>query len=244
MLFTTICAQLLVKIPSLVTHIELAIDADPNISDKSMGEQFEKLICLPLSRVRDHLPQAPKFIIVVDALDECVQDGDTLLRLLSQTRDKWSSSLQIFITSRPEQHIRYGFGDVPEDIRENKELHEIPQPIIQQDIATFLKYRFAQIQERYTKDGWSLPFDWPGLEAMSNLIEMAVPLFIFAATLCRFVEDPAWSDPSGQLKKLLGHQYTKRDSEMDKLDAIYSPILNQLIDGCPEKAQKSLVGRF
>ncbi|KAF5015220.1 hypothetical protein F66182_13526 [Fusarium sp. NRRL 66182] len=236
MLFTTICAQLLVKIPSLVAHVEMAIDADPIISDKSMGEQFVKLICLPLSQIRDHLPQAPKFIIVIDALDECVQDGDTLLRLLSQTRDKWSPSLQIFITSRPEQQIRSGFADVPEDVRENIELHKIPQPIIKQDITTFFKYRFAQIEEKYMKDGRSLPFNWPGLEAMSVLVEMAIPLFIFAATLCRFVEDPRWSDPIGQLKKVLEYQNMKSDSEMDKLHATYSPILNQLIHGCPEKS--------
>lgn len=143
MLFTTICAQLLVKIPSLVAHIELAIDADPNISDKSMGEQFKKLIYLPLSQIRGQHPQAPKFIIVIDALDECAQDGDILLRLLWQTRNQWLPSLQIFITSRPEQQIRYGFADIPKDTREDIELHEIPQPVIKQDITTFLKYRFA-----------------------------------------------------------------------------------------------------
>jgi hypothetical protein len=244
MLFTTICAQLLVKIPSLIAHVEMAIDADPNISDKSMGEQFEKLICQPLSQIWRHLPPASKLIIVIDALDECTQDGDTLLRLLSQTRNKWSPSLQIFITSRPEQQIRSGFMDVPEDIRENMELYEIPQPIIKQDITTFLEYRFAQIQEKYTKDARSLPFDWPGLEAMSALVEMAVPLFIFAATLCRFVEDEAYSNPTDQLKKVLTYRNMNSDSEMDKLDATYSPILNQLIHRRSEKAQKSLVERF
>ncbi|EEA23686.1 hypothetical protein TMatcc_006767 [Talaromyces marneffei ATCC 18224] len=244
MLFTTICAQLLQKIPLLITHVEMAIDTDPNISDKLMGEQFEKLICQPLSQIQRDLPLASKFIIVIDALDECAQDGDTLLRLLSQTRNKWSPSLQIFITSRPEQQIRSGFTNVPEEVHENIELHEIPQPIIKQDITTFLKYRFAQIQEKYTKDGRLLPVNWPGLEVMSELVEMAVPLFIFAATLCRFVEDPAWSDPTRQLKKVLEYRNMKSDSEMDKLDATYSPILEQLIHGQSEKAQKSLMKRF
>ncbi|KUL81353.1 hypothetical protein ZTR_11402 [Talaromyces verruculosus] len=244
MLFTTICVQLLKKIPLLITHVEMAIDADPNISDKLIGEQFEKLICQPLSQIQHHLPLASKLIIVIDALDECAQDGDVLLRLLSQTRNKWSPSLQIFITSRPEQQIRYGFADVPEDAHKDIELHEIPEPIIKQDITTFLKYRFTEIQEKYLKDGQSLPFNWPGLEAMSVLVEMAVPLFIFAATLCRFVEDPAWSDPTGQLKKVLEYRNIKSDSEMDKLAATYSPILNQLIHGRPEKARKSLVERF
>jgi len=76
---------------------------------------------------------------------------------------------------------------------------------------------------------------------MLVLVKIAVPLFIFAATLCRFVEDPAWSDPTGQLKKVLEYRRMGIDSEMDKLDATYSPILNHLIYGKPEKAQKSLV---
>ncbi|EED12794.1 wd40 protein, putative [Talaromyces stipitatus ATCC 10500] len=244
MLFTTICAQLLVKILLLIAHVETAIDADLNISDKSMGEQFEKLICQPLSQIRGHLPLASKLIIIIDALDECARDGDTFLRLLSQTRNKWSPSLQIFITSRPEQQIRSGFAEVPEEIRENIELHEIPQPIIKQDITTFLEHRFAQIQKKYTKDGRSLPSDWPGLEAMLALVDMAVPLFIFAATLCRFIEDEVYSNPTDQLKKVLKYRKMKSDSEMDKLDVTYSPILKQLIDGRPEKAQKSLVKRF
>ncbi|EED20910.1 G-protein beta WD-40 repeats containing protein, putative [Talaromyces stipitatus ATCC 10500] len=244
MFFTTICAQLLVKIPSLIAHVEMATDTDPNICDKSMGEQFEKLICQPLSQIRHHLPEASKLIMVIDALDECAQDGDTLLRLLSQTRNKWSPSLQVLITSRPEQQIRSGFKDVPVDVLDYTELHGIPQPIIKQDMTTFLEYRFAQIREKYAKDGRSLPFDWPGVEAMSAMVEMAVPLFIFAATLCRFVEDEVYSNPIDQLKKVLNYRNMKSDSEMDKLDATYSPILKQLINGRPEKAQKSLVERF
>jgi hypothetical protein len=219
MLFTTICAQLLVKIPSLIAHVGMAIDADPNISDKSMGEQFEKLICQPLSQIQGHHWEVSHLIIVIDALDECSRDGDTLLRLLSQTRDKWSPSLRIFITSRPEQPIRSGFKDVPVDVLDYMKLHEIPQPIIRQDITTFFAYRFAQIQDQYAKDGWPLSPGWPGSEVLSTLVEMAVPLFIFAATICRFVEDPLWSDPSSQLKKILEYRLMGIDSEIDKLDA-------------------------
>lgn len=46
---------------------------------------------------------------------------------------------------------------------------------------------------------------------------MAVPLFIFAATVCRFIEDPAWSDPADQLEKVLQYQMKAYDSELGKL---------------------------
>ncbi|EED11856.1 hypothetical protein TSTA_110360 [Talaromyces stipitatus ATCC 10500] len=139
-------AFLLEKIPLLITHIELATDADLNLFNKAMGEQFEKLICQPLSQIPHQLPTVSQ-LIVIDALDECVQDGDTLLRLLSEKR---------------EQQIRSGFKDVPEEVLNHMELHEIAQSIIRRDINTFLEYRFAQVQEKYAKDGRPLPSGWPG----------------------------------------------------------------------------------
>lgn len=60
---------------------------------------------------------------------------------------------------------------------------------------------------------------------------MAVPLFIFAATVCRFIEDPAWPDPADQLEKVLQYQWKAYDSELGKLDATYLPVLKQIIIG-------------
>jgi hypothetical protein len=68
---------------------------------------------------------------------------------------------------------------------------------------------------------------------------MAVPLFIFAATVCRFIGDPAWSDPAGQSAKVLEYQSRTQQSEIDRLDAAYRPILDQLLAGT-ESAKRSL----
>ncbi|KAL2783176.1 hypothetical protein BJX66DRAFT_330783 [Aspergillus keveii] len=70
---------------------------------------------------------------------------------------------------------------------------------------------------------------------------MAIPLFIFAATVCRFIEDRAWSDPQAQLEKIL--QNATAFSEMDNLEATYLPILSQLT--VPSKAaQQKLRDEF
>lgn len=240
-LFTTICAQLLINIPALISPVELAIDTDPYISEKSMGEQFEKLICQPLSQIQN----ASKLILLFDALDECTQ-GETFLRLLSQTKDKWSPNLQIMITSRPEKAIRLGFKDVEEEIRKDIELYDMPRPIVERDITFFLEDEFAKIRKKYEKDGQKLPLTWPGKEILRDLVSMAVPLFIVAATICRFIEDEVWSDPAGQLKKVLDYHNRDpdTDSHIERLDATYSPILNQLIVGRTKKAQKPLIDRF
>ncbi|CAI7611660.1 unnamed protein product [Penicillium glandicola] len=72
---------------------------------------------------------------------------------------------------------------------------------------------------------------------------MATPLFIYAATVCRFIKDPAWSDPKGQLAKALEYIPTNPHHEMDSFDATYRPVLDQLI-AKSQTAQMSIVNEF
>jgi hypothetical protein len=73
---------------------------------------------------------------------------------------------------------------------------------------------------------------------------MAVPLFIFAATICRFIEDPAWCNPAAQLQKLLDYQVKFQNSDFDRLDSTYLPILDQIVVGKVGSARACLIERF
>ncbi|KAF2452238.1 hypothetical protein BDY21DRAFT_257283, partial [Lineolata rhizophorae] len=86
-----------------------AIEADPAISEKTLKDQFENLILHPLSGIAH--PPALELLVVIDALDECEPDDNirVILQLLSQTKNLKSVSLPVFVTSRPELHIRLGF---------------------------------------------------------------------------------------------------------------------------------------
>ncbi|KAI3319815.1 hypothetical protein HD806DRAFT_508038, partial [Xylariaceae sp. AK1471] len=53
---------------------------------------------------------------------------------------------------------------------------------------------------------------------------MAVSLFIFAVTTSRFIRDPAWCGPDGQLAKVLQYRSENSQSEVDKLDVAYRPL--------------------
>ena len=44
---------------------------------------------------------------------------------------------------------------------------------------------------------------WPGPTNPQILAKRAVPLFIFAKTVCMFVEDRGFGDPKEQLNKIL-----------------------------------------
>jgi len=246
--FTTIASQLVHQLPFLALHVRNAIESDPAIADKNKGEQFQKLILEPLNKCKDD-PHMPALVsVVIDALDECDQEEDAvaIIRILSKAKEATSVSLRIFVTSRPELPIRNGFGRIQGEYQDVA-LHQIPEPIVKQDISAFLGHELARIRDEYNSkapERLSLPPNWPGEHVIRTVTQMAVPLFIFAATVCRFVGDPAWSDPANQLNKILQYQTKADNSELDKLDETYLPILNQLIVGRTDSQRSHLLANF
>lgn len=245
LLFTTIAAQLIVKEPALAASIR---DADPAISGKALKTQFEQLILASLRSLGSDSKNKKRIVFAIDALDECERDDDirVIIRLLSQVRTLSSVWLRTFVTSRPELPIRLGFNDITGKFQDLI-LHEIPRPIIQHDVTAFLESRLSSIRDDYNSlylGRRQLSVDWPSPDVIQTLVQMAIPLFIFAATICRFIEDPTWSDPNGQLDKVLRYQSKAENAEMDKLDATYRPILDQLVLGKTEVAKKSLLHEF
>jgi hypothetical protein len=243
--FTTITAQLMRRVPAIVPYVRKAIDADPDISGKSMKEQFEKLIFQPLSDIGHKSSQVSKLVIVVDALDECEREGDIkhILHLLAQTQHLTTVRMRIFLTSRPDLPVRLGFRKLSADAHQDVVLQDIPQAIIEHDISAFLKDEFAKIRDDYNclhPADSSLPLDWPGERNIRALTEMAVPLFIFAATVCRFVRDPRW-DPEDRLATVLSYQTA---SQASKFDRTYLPILDQLVAGLTNLEKERLLQEF
>ncbi|KAI8628093.1 hypothetical protein F5Y19DRAFT_153220 [Xylariaceae sp. FL1651] len=247
--FTTITAQLVQKQPALASHVKNVIDADPGIFQKAMREQFEKLILGPLSKIMQHTQNSGILIVVIDALDECERHEDVklVIDLLCHVDMPRSSQLRIFITSRPELPIRLGFHDAKGKYQ-CLILHEIAESAIEHDITTFFKHELVKIRHSHNKtvtfkDG-QLPPTWPEESKIRTLVKMAVPLFIFAATICRFVSDPAWCDPASQLEKMLAYENKNFDSELDKIDATYRPIFDQLLIGKLGLARQRLIEAF
>ena len=234
--FTTIALQLVQKIPKMAPYVRSAINADMDISTKLLKEQFEKLIFQPLSQAMRTFPRTLTLAIVVDALDECDRERDirTILQLLSQTKNLESVHMRILLTSRPELPVHLGFKEMSSDAYEDMVLEKIPQVSIEHDISVYLRYELMRVKEEYNATVPSdsqLSSDWPDEENIQALTTMAVPLFIFAATVRRFIGDRAWNDPDEQLKTVLKYWPTSQGSPESKLDGVYLPILKQLASG-------------
>ena len=232
--FSTITAQMVVKVPAMSPYLSEAIEADPGLVGKSMKDQFDKLISQPLSKVRG----MPTLVIVIDALDECEREGDirNILHLLAHARNVASVSLRVFVTSRPELPVRLGFKNISGTVYQDLVLQDIPRHTIEHDIAAFLKHELGKIRDEHD----SLPSDWPGEKNLQALVNMAIPLFIFAATVCRFVSDRNW-DPEEQLRIILTYQTA---SQASNLDRTYRPILDQLLIDQTEPQKKTLIREF
>jgi hypothetical protein len=218
--FTTIATALMARLPEMIPGIREAIASDQAICDKALKDQFEKLIFQPLDEIESL--QGLKLVLVIDAMDECERDQDirAILQLLSRAKALKNVSLRVFVTSRPELHIRLGFKQMPNGTYKDLILHKVSKETIEHDIRIYLKHELSEIQQQR-----SLSSDWPSEDQIKALVEQSTPLFISAATVCRYIGD--WRDnPRRRLEIVLGY----RKVNASKLDATYLPILAQLLD--------------
>ncbi|EOA87098.1 uncharacterized protein SETTUDRAFT_89541 [Exserohilum turcica Et28A] len=219
--FATIATDLVACEPGMLPGIKKTLDEDPAISHKALKDQFEKLILQPLLGIKQTHSRALVRVVVIDALDECEQEPDVraILQLLAQTKDIRPVPLRIVVTSRPELHIRLGFKEMPNGTYQDLVLHEVPRSTIEHDIRLFLEHKLSIIRKERM-----LASDWPAQQHIIALVELAVPLFIYAATVCRYIGSKG-GDPEVYLNKVL--QYPK--TAFSQLDRTYLPVLDQLL---------------
>ncbi|KAK6531042.1 hypothetical protein TWF281_007869 [Arthrobotrys megalospora] len=242
--FTTIAGQLLRRIPDLALGVRAAIQEQPKIAEKSINEQFERLIFQPLSQLKQ--ATISPLVLVIDALDECEGERSVreIIHLLSKMRELTTAHIRIFLTSRPELSTRLGFGNISPDAHEDLVLQDIPRATVEHDISAFLKDGFAKIRSEYNQahsPEFSLSPDWPGDESIQALTKTTVPLFIFAATICRFVEDRWKWNPKERLATVLKYGTTGQTSQLDQT---YLPVLKQLEVGRSESEIEELGREF
>ncbi|OAQ62508.1 vegetative incompatibility protein HET-E-1 [Purpureocillium lilacinum] len=241
---STIAADLTGRVPATARHVKKAFDDDPGILRRTMREQFNKLIWHPMLMLAPD-PNRRAIVIIVDALDECKTEDDVklMIHLFSRTRTLQSLRLKVFLTSRPELPIRLGFKAIEGNYRDLI-LHEIPETVVGRDISTFLEHELAKIRDEYNlsvPEDRQLGGDWPGRSNTQTLLEMAIPLFIVAATVCLFIADRRIGTPDTQLKKVL---HRAGAGHLSQLCKTYMPVLDNLIADLLVKQQEEILLGF
>ena len=237
LLFPTIAGQLATRVDGFDVLIAKVIDTDPYICSKALGEQFKRLIHEPLQQLTSiHSPST--HVVVLDALDECENEDDvqTVLQLWSSLPQMANIHLRLFLTSRPDLPIRLGFKKLSGDKHRDIVLHEVPQSVIQHDILVFLENALTNFRKKYNLEplGIQLNDEWPGLQTLQILTDIAVPLFIVAATIYRLISDPD-HDPEQQLETILA---SPKLSHLPQTSQVYLPILQKMAVSLRDKHDK------
>lgn len=134
------------------------------------------------------LLQRLPIILVIDALDKCEREDckdntQVILQLLADAKDLPTIQLRILLISRPKVSIYHGFSVMSKLTHQDCILYRIPKDVIEHDISIFIQYEFERIRKKR-----GLLSNWPKVEYINSLARDANGLFIYTATICRFVD--------------------------------------------------------
>lgn len=215
----TIASQLAQRNAVFKSLLVLALLKDPSIRGMILKDQWKGLILQPLCELNKGSFPTP-LLLIIDNLDECEEKSHIrlILHLLSDSEQLQKLRCRVLITSRPDIPVQSGFSQIPEQNRLDFVLHNDElRPSTNGDISIFLRHGFAEIQRNYTLDE-----TWPGQETIKHLVRKAGGLFIWADTVCRFVDKGGHLIGPDRLSNILKGDTSKPEEELDK---IYIQIL-------------------
>ncbi|KAG8740699.1 hypothetical protein FRC11_000129, partial [Ceratobasidium sp. 423] len=184
---------------------------NPDIGSKNTLRQFEQLLKEPLLQVKDAIPG--NLVVVIDALDEC--DDRTGVKLVLDTLFRHAAQvpLRFLVTSRPEQEI-FGKMSAYAESREVVHLHDIEKSLVRADIELYLTEQLKSIS--------------PSQGEIEQLAQRSGTLFIYAATLVRYIFGKRSIDPPKRLRAVLKmrRESTKKHTQ---IDALYAAVLKSAL---------------
>ena len=220
---TTLARQLVESRRDLKSCLSAAISTQESVISQGLRDQWKAFVLCPLLEMQRTSTKPQKLVFVVDAMDECDQEDDIrlILQLFRELQPHQNSNLRLCVTSRPETYIRLGFSSMPEILHEDLNLGSLPRDIIEHDISVFLKHELRRLGEKYT-----LP-NWPSDVHIGQLVQKCDLLFIYASTICRFIDDET-DRPNERLSMIL-QDNSGEEPLLSSLDEMYIKILKHCI---------------
>jgi hypothetical protein len=212
----------------LRNRIVQVINDSPDIGHALAKEQLSRLLIEPLLRegLREEGSRR-SILLVLDALDECAggRAPETILTALASVIES-VPFLKVFVSSRPTSSTNDAFA--VEALRQRRQvfvLHDVEEDVVDADIRDYMVDRLTKkaALRRLTVSPWPPP------ELIGKLVRMADGLFIFASTMCEFIE--ARGDLEFRLKDIAG----RPTNEYTGIDDLYEEILEYAIAQFPDR---------
>jgi len=180
----TAARQLARSCPQLAPALLEVLGADFQLP--SLGNQLKRLISEPYQRSG---PVTDTLIIVIDALDECSNGSSDIRLFLEKICNYFGTAtipLKVFVTSRPEDAITRTITPLkPSSPSEWSvvRIHDIEKSLVQADIKVYVEDELTEVAKtRRWEDGW------PPSPEVDAVVGNANRLFIYAATVIRYVK--------------------------------------------------------
>ena len=223
----TISLQLAKYLPSFGSLILDVVKNNPSCSSWRIAKQFMNFMVTPLTVACRENRVAVVPVIVLDALDEC-SDQSPVTELLDVILGHSKSlPVKFFITSRPEMVVKESFDH--SRAHSNFILHEVGKEIVKADIEVYIK---ACLVGRYNRP------NWPSEGDVESLVNMSGTLFIYAATVCKYITQRGSSSMARRLSDVVNFALETTSVLTQPLDALYERILDAAY-GSANKGERS-----
>jgi WD40 repeat protein len=220
----TIVYQLARQLPAFSKAMAELLQDSPDLAS---SESLQKLLAELFFKPARDLPANAALVIVIDAMDECTEDkrgrpGGELLPLLLRGLLQLSGRIKLLLTSRAEPEIVQMFRLASLGSQHTvMQLHDLDGTVVRSDIRTYLSRSFADIVT--ARPNLAL-LHWPAEEDIDILVDLADVLFVFAATVVRFVGTPR-QNPRERLDIMLRRRESSSASPYHLLDQLYFQVL-------------------
>lgn len=226
-IFPTLAYQLASRCPQFRSRVIQAIKNNLDIASSVPISQLKELIVDPLSSTG--IP----CVIVVDALDECM-DNNSASEILSVLgcHVEHLPSVKFFITGRPEPPIRTGFR-LLEPLTQTLPLHRVELPIVEEDIRLYLQEKLAEV--RKGRSDLAIHDPWPCDQDLTVLTKKSSGLFIFASTLVKFIES-SHHQPNERLQLIVNSPESTAHEGRGGIDPLYTQVLKNAFSNIEDTA--------
>ncbi|RSL40369.1 hypothetical protein CEP53_013401, partial [Fusarium sp. AF-6] len=246
-LFPTLARCLAEVFPNLKSHIVSAINDRLAIGTKAPPQQLRHLIVEPLSALDDEAFLPVRLVVVVDALDECLKqtEAEELIEMLATLEQLHQVQLRLLITSRRDKHLLGSFERLPSVLYRPPLLDKVQASVEKDesmdDITLYISHTLARIADKH-----GVSKNWIGEAEIHKLCQKADGLFIYAATVCRFIDAEDFADEEARQERLeqIFDDEGEADSPQQKVDEIYLKVLSfPHLDKSTKKTRERIFAR-
>lgn len=226
--FPTLAQCLAQGFPDLKTQIADSVAKNLQIGSKAPLQQLDGLVVKPLLVLDENTLMPVRLVIVVDALDECVSQKEVrdLIGMLEALEVLHQVQIRVLITSRRDDHILKAFGKLPDTMYRHSVLDKVQSTAEEDgmdDITRYLTHTLARIADDYDVEP-----DWIDEDSIARLGKQADGLFIYAATICRFLDSEDFEDEDSRQERLdqIFEGGEEVDAPQNKVDEMYLKVLS------------------